>query len=220
MRAAAADGVVLDDPIRPMVRPAFAARGAVGHPGAVEADERDETLGVGRGDGERAHVSAGRRVRRWIAIVASTTLALGVVAGSVWFHDDQFPFAPFRMFSYGNDPNGLVRSMRFEVTYASGRTGPLDATAIGLRRAELEGQTHPNRRVPDAAMAALVEAYNARHDDRIVHLQVVVRRVDLVDSVPQPGVDLTVIGDYALDEYQGPRVVVDLPPDTSGRWEP
>ena len=145
-------------------------------------------------------------------MAGSLAVAAATIAGSLWWTDDAFPFAPFRMFSHANDPNGVVRSMRFEADLTSGERIVLEAPAIGLRRAELEEQTPANRRVPDAHLAAIADTYNARNDDEIVHLQVVVRRVPLLDGVPQAEETVTVIGDWADDRWDGPRVEVDLPP--------
>ncbi len=155
---------------------------------------------------------------RWRVLLSILTLLVAgaTVAGSVWWTDDAFPFAPFRMFSHANDPNGVVRSMRFEAELASGERIRLEASAVGLRRAELEEQTPSNRRVPDERLAAIADVYNRRHDDGIVHLQVIVRRVDLIGGVPQPGETTTVIGDWAAPGWSGERVEVDLP--EAGPW--
>lgn len=155
---------------------------------------------------------------RWRNLLPFVTLLVvfGTVAGSLWLTDDAFPFAPFRMFSHANDPDGVVRSMRFEADLASGERIRLEAPAVGLRRAELEEQTPANRRVPDDRLAAIVEVYNQRNDDPIVHLQVIVRRVDLVGGVPQADPTITVIGDWAAPEWDGERVEVDLP--VAGPW--
>ena len=138
-------------------------------------------------------------------------LALATVTGSLWWTDDAFPLAPFRMFSHANDPNGVVRSMRFEADLESGRRIQLEASSVGLRRAELEEQTPANRRVPDERLQAIVETYNARNDDEIVHLQVVVERVRLADGVPHGEPTVTVIGDWVDERWDGDRAEVDLP---------
>lgn len=149
--------------------------------------------------------------------LGSVLVALATIAGSLWWTDDAFPMAPFRMFSYGNSPNSVVRTMRFQADLADGRHVRLDASTVGLRRAELEEQTHPNRRVPDENLAAIAAVYNDRHDPDMVHLQVVVRRIDMVDGVPQPGETITVIGDWADDRWDGERADVDLP--LADPWE-
>ncbi len=143
-------------------------------------------------------------------ILGSLALIVATLAGSFLWTDDAFPMAPFRMFSYGNSPNSVVRTMRFEADLADGRHVRLDASAVGLRRAELEEQTNPNRRVPDENLAAIAEVYNDRHDPEVVHLQVVVRRIAMVDGVPQPGETVTVIGDWADERWTGGQIDVDL----------
>lgn len=160
----------------------------------------------------RADRARGRRTRGLLP-VASLALALATIASSLWWTDDAFPIAPFRMFSYGNDPDTVVRTTRLDGHLETGESVRLRWDDIGLRRADLEGQTHPNRRVPDENLAALARVYNEHHDPDVVHLQVVVRRVKLVDGVPQPGETLTVIGDWADEGWDGERAEVDLPVD-------
>ena len=100
-------------------------------------------------------------------MVASSLAIVGLtVAGSVALTDDEWPIAPFRMFSYANNPDGEVRSMLLGVERTDGVSGFIGASHVGLRRAELEEQTPWNRRVPDERMEDLVEAYNDRHDTR------------------------------------------------------
>lgn len=154
--------------------------------------------------------------RRWGLSYVSALLALVVVFGGFVLTDDAWPFAPLRMFSVGNDPNGAVRAMRLEGDTTK-RHVILFADDFGLRRAELEEQTLPDRRVPDAKLAALAEVYNERHpNEPLVHLQVVVVSTQMRNgeraSEPVP----SVIGDWATPEYRGPRTRVDLP--LAGPW--
>lgn len=161
----------------------------------------------------RSDGASGKR-RGWLLPLCSVVLALVTITSSVWWTDDAFPIAPFRMFSYGNRPNTVVRDLRLEGQLEDGREIRVGWKAVGLRRAELEGQTHPNRRVPDENLRGIARVYNERHDPDLVHLQVVVRRIDMVDGRPAPdGESFTVIGDWAADDFTGPRVEVDLPLD-------
>lgn len=138
-------------------------------------------------------------------------LVLALCVTSFWGSDDAFPLAPYRMFSYGNKQDGVIRVLRLEGDLETGQHVRIDAARIGLRRAELEGQTPFDRRVPDHKMAALAEAYNERHEVDVVHLQVVQKGVELRGGKPQPGEQLDVLGDWADDRWDGERVVVDLP---------
>ncbi|WP_436794457.1 hypothetical protein [Actinospongicola halichondriae] len=157
---------------------------------------------------------ASEQRRWWLLPFCTLALALATIAGSLWWTDDAFPIAPFRMFSYGNRPNTVVRDLRLEGELENGEQIRVGWKAVGLRRAELEGQTHPNRRVPDENMEALARVYNERRDPDLVHLQVVVRRIAMVDGRPAPdGETFTVIGDWASDDFDGLRVEVDLPLD-------
>ena len=154
---------------------------------------------------------AGVQRRAWGYVAGSVLLVLAMVGTSFWATDDAFPLAPYRMFSYGNKQDGVVRSLRLEGTLETGAHVRIDPARIGLRRAELEGQTPFNSRMPDHKVAALAEAYNDRHDEDVVHLQVVQRSTRLRGGEPQPGEDLVVLADWADERWDGPRAEVDLP---------
>jgi hypothetical protein len=94
------------------------------------------------------------------------------VIGSIAFTDDAWPFAPFRMFSVAVKPNGRIVKVDFVGTTASGRTLHLDASAFGLRRAEVEGQQGAGGRLTSAQLAALAREWNRDHpSDPLVRLQ-------------------------------------------------
>ena len=152
-----------------------------------------------------------RQRRAWPYLAGSLLLVLAMVGTSFWGTDDAFPLAPYRMFSYGNKQDGVVRSLRLEASLETGEQVRIPTDRIGLRRAEVEGQTPFNRRVPDHKMAALAGAYNERHDVDVVHLQVVQRSVRLRGGEPQPGEELLVLGDWADERWRGDRAEVDLP---------
>lgn len=147
----------------------------------------------------------------WFWSVASAVLVAVVVFGGFVLTDDAWPFAPLRMFSVGNDPNGVVRAMRLEGDTAT-RHLILYADDFGLRRAELEEQTLPDRRVPNAKLRALADTYNRRHPSApLIHLQVVVTSVRMRNGERAGRPIPTVIGDWATPAYRGPRVDVHLP---------
>jgi hypothetical protein len=152
---------------------------------------------------------ASSRPPRFWSIVSVVVVLVTVVGGFV-FTDDAWPFAPFRMFSVGNDPNGVVRRMAL---VGDTSLGPVHfgATSLGLRRAELEEQTPWNRRVPAARLDDLAAAYNDRHRVPLIHLQVVVYTTQMHDGEKASGETSVVIGDWAASSYSGPRVSVDLP---------
>jgi len=149
------------------------------------------------------------RVPRWWSLISALLVVVTVVGGFV-FTDAAWPFAPFRMFSVGNDPNGVVRRMAFVGDTA---TGPVrfGSDSVGLRRAELEEQTPWNRRVPNDRLADLAAAYDRRHRQPILHLQVVVYTTQMHDGEKAGDETSTVIGDWASRRWQGDRTTVDLP---------
>ena len=149
--------------------------------------------------------------RTWPYVAGSVLVVLAMAVSGLWGTDDAFPLAPYRMFSYGNPSDGVVRVLRLEADLESGRHIRFSAEEIGLRRAELEGQTRFGRRVLDHKMAALARVYNERHDDDALRLQVVQRGVRLRNGKPQPGEELLVLGEWVDPRWHGPRTPIELP---------
>jgi hypothetical protein len=73
-------------------------------------------------------------------VVATLVGAALLLAGSVWGHDDKFPFGPFSMYAGVNGPNEPAPDTRVEGTDRTGRTIVLNERNAGVRRAEIEGQ--------------------------------------------------------------------------------
>ena len=159
-------------------------------------------------DGEPAAPPS--RPRRVWSYVSVLVIGLSVLGGFV-FTDDAWPFAPLRMFSVGNDPNGIVRALRLQGDTAA---GPVQVGAgwVGLRRAELEEQTPWDRRVSDERLRELADVYNRRHPSApLLHLQVVVDTTRMRNGEKAGDAVATVIGDWAAPGWTGPRARVDLP---------
>ena len=78
----------------------------------------------------------GRRIRVLATLIAGVLL----LAGTLWGTDDDFPFAPFKMYSTAPDPNGDARDTRVEGVDTDGRTVAITEGNSGIRRAEIEGQ--------------------------------------------------------------------------------
>jgi hypothetical protein len=95
--------------------------------------------------------------RAWRAAVLLAT-SLGLVIGTFWGDDDNFPFGPFRMFSTTNTLDGHVDSGEIWAETASGEVFQVEWTDIGLRRAEIEGQMQRFIEDPDA-LRFVAEAY-------------------------------------------------------------
>lgn len=154
-------------------------------------------------------MSESRRPPRWwsmVTVVIVTLTVLGSVAGT----DDHWPFAPFRMFSYGNNPNGVVRRMVVELhtPYRFVRVG---ADSFGLRRSEIEEQTPWNRRIPDERIADLARAYNRTHRHKAVHLQLLVLTTQMRNGEKAGDETKEIIGDWADPSWTGERAVIDRP---------
>ncbi|MDP9460975.1 MAG: hypothetical protein M3Q22_12290 [Actinomycetota bacterium] len=128
---------------------------------------------------------AGRR-RRLTATAVVFALAFG---GSVLGDDSWFPVGPFSMYAGRADPNGLVDSSRVVGFTAAGREVRLSGGAVGLRRAEFEGQL-PRLAEQSELLDLLAQAYSERHPDAepLVRVQVVQRRTQLVGGEPTGGV--------------------------------
>jgi hypothetical protein len=110
----------------------------------------------------------GRRVRMMAVVVV-----LGLVlAGSLWGSDHDFPFGPFRMYATSGRPNGAVRTAAL-VGVVGDRTFAIQPEAIGVRRAELEGQ-YPRFKSDPRLLGTLARAY-ARTGVRLDELRLVER---------------------------------------------
>lgn len=151
---------------------------------------------------------AGRPVSRglmWLSVL-SAVLAVVTVSTTLFGSDDLWPFAPFRMFSFADDPNGLVKRMVVEGDTNFGHHRKFGAANFGLRRSELEEQTPWREWVPESKVKSLVDVYNKRHTGQIIHAQVVVYTTQLQNGEPAGPATRSVIGDWASPEWKGDRV--------------
>jgi hypothetical protein len=125
--------------------------------------------------------SAGRRWR-----LAATVVVLALTFGGSVFGDDSwFPVGPFSMYAGRADPDGQVDSSRVVGFTAAGEEVRLSGGAVGLRRAEFEGQL-PRLAAQPELVELLAQAYSECHPDAepLIRVQVVQRRTDLVDGEP------------------------------------
>ena len=143
--------------------------------------------------------------------MVSVVLVSLTVLGSFALTDDHWPFAPFRMFSVANNPDGVVRRMILEADTDTGVRRTIGADGFGLRRAELEEQTPWDRWMSDERLSELVEGYNRRHETKLVHVQVVVFTTQMRNGEPVGAETKRVIGDWAAPSWTGERAERDLP---------
>jgi hypothetical protein len=131
--------------------------------------------------------------RRWRLAATAVVLAF-TVGGSVLGDDSWFPVGPFSMYAGRADPNGQVDSNRVVGFTAADEEVRLSGGAVGLRRAEFEGQLPRLTEQPEL-LELLAQAYSKQHPDTepLIRVQVVQRRTDLVDGEPTGGVTETVL---------------------------
>lgn len=100
------------------------------------------------------------RARHVRLVLAGVCVAL-LCVGTFWGDDDAFPFGPFRMYSTSTPPNGNIHVMVLEARMPDGswREVPLDSSAVGVNRAEVEGQI-PRFQAAPALVGRLVEAHD------------------------------------------------------------
>ena len=140
--------------------------------------------------------ATGRRAR---LAAAAVVLAL-LLAGSVWGDDSEFPFGPFRMYSTRADPDTPVVSTRVVGVTAAEEEVRLSGGAVGLRRAEFEGQLP--RLVDDPSLLGLLaDSYEASHPGgpELVRVEVVQRHIELADGEPTGAYTDDVLVSYELD---------------------
>lgn len=123
----------------------------------------------------------GRRVRIGVTLAGLLLLIVGTLIGQ----DDDFPAAPFRMYSTTDRLDAPVRSLRVEGVTVDGERLVLTDSDTGLRRAEIEGQQARITAEP-ALLDAVAEAYHSRNPTkpRLAEVDVVVRLIELRDGRP------------------------------------
>ena len=77
---------------------------------------------------------------RWVRGLATTGVAVALLAGTFWGNDEPFPFGPFRMYSMTNSADGTVTESVLWARTEDGERIRLGFNSFGLRRAEIEGQ--------------------------------------------------------------------------------
>jgi hypothetical protein len=111
----------------------------------------------------------GRRVRMAAVAVVLGLLVLGSIKGS----DHDFPFGPFRMYATSGRTNGAVRTASL-VGVVGERRFAIQPEAVGVRRAELEGQ-YPRFKEDPRLLRTLARAYAAGDGVQLDELRLVER---------------------------------------------
>lgn len=91
-------------------------------------------------------------------------LITGMLVGTFWGDDDNFPFGPFRMFSTTNKLDGHVDAAEVWGVTRDGKEILIEWEWIGLRRAEIEGQIPLFEKDPDLLQHVLT-AYDHFNPD-------------------------------------------------------
>lgn len=110
---------------------------------------------------------------------------VGLLAGAWVGDDDNFPFGPFRMYSTRNSLDGHVNAPLFRGVTEDGDEVTVSFEALGLRRAEVDGQF--DRLVEDTdLLGKLVLAREEMTPDepRLVELHLYRRTTDLEGGRP------------------------------------
>lgn len=119
-------------------------------------------------------------------VVLGLAVALGLVVGTFWGDDDNFPFGPFRMYSTKQELDGEVRATEVDGLTRSGEWVGLPFDDFGLRRADIEGQLGMLAQPPEEVIASMAVAYDRfdRGDYEIVALRLRERTYDVENGVP------------------------------------
>lgn len=121
-----------------------------------------------------------------LRLAAALAVALGLVVGTFWGDDDNFPFGPFRMYSTKQELDGEVRATEIEGLTEDGVWVPLRFSWFGVRRADVEGQLGMLAQPPDEVVASMAAAYErfGRGEEEIVAFRLLERTIDVEDGVP------------------------------------
>jgi hypothetical protein len=126
-----------------------------------------------------------RRGGRAVRLVATAVIGALLLAGTLFGQDDSFPFGPFRMYSTTDSLDAPVKSTRMEAVDTTGRRFALRGEAVGLRRAEIEGQMTRFRADP-GLLASIAEAYDNRHPHgpELARIEIITRHFELDGGRP------------------------------------
>jgi hypothetical protein len=114
----------------------------------------------------------GRALRALVTLLGAALL----LAGTLWWQDDHFPFGPFRMYAGVTPPNEPAPDTRVEGVDTTGRVVVLTERNSGIRRAELEGQQGRYEAEP-ALLREIGTAYAGRNPGApaLVEVRIVIR---------------------------------------------
>ena len=124
---------------------------------------------------------AGRRIR----VAAALLVAVGLLYGTLWGSDADFPIGPFRMYSTSRDLDEPVGDTQVYAVNSRGERFNFTSAFHGMRRAEIEGQL-PRFEADPSLLAGLAQAYASRFPARpaINEIRVVVNWIEIADGRP------------------------------------
>jgi hypothetical protein len=123
----------------------------------------------------------GRRVR----IAATLLLTVGILYGTLWGDDDDFPFAPFKMYGDSRELNEPVGDTQMVAVDESGDEFRFTQDLTGVRRAEIEGQLTRFEDDP-SLLRFFAEAYESRFPDRprVDEVRIVIEWIEIHEGEP------------------------------------
>jgi hypothetical protein len=80
------------------------------------------------------------RTGRIVRLGAAAALCGGLLWGSVWGQDDAFPIGPMRMYATRQRLDGRISWYQVRAVSPDGTEAFVSGAALGMRRAEVEGQ--------------------------------------------------------------------------------
>lgn len=124
------------------------------------------------------------RAQRHLRLTATALVGFGLLAGTFFGNDDNFPFGPFRM--YSTSTRDQIAVLVFEGVTVDGQRIDIPSARFGLRRAELDGQRRLLEEDP-TLMAHIAESYERFNPDG-PHLQALamVQEIHLLDDSGRP----------------------------------
>lgn len=130
-------------------------------------------------------------------IAVTLLLTIGILYGTLWGDDDDFPFAPFKMYGDSRELNEPVGDTQMFAVNEFGDEFRFTQDLTGVRRAEIEGQLSRFEADP-SLLRFFAEAYETRFPDRprVDEVSIVIEWIEIEEGEPTGQSTVEVIANW------------------------